>query len=562
MASQQTVTIEDAFHFHIAYDIPDMTEVTFTINIDDGHSAQDFKIVRNIVAPIFVIQPEVTMTNESQESILFMEKEGITDIHFQIANEGHFNSGPVDVQLEMLAPFVTIDSNYCILNSLEKGCSNEVVFRVNAHNSPINEAQLKTGLSVTDGVLQTTLNATLPYGCFKESFESGNFSTNGWQTGGNVPWIITDEEAHTGSYSARSGQIEADQTSELSFTRMTEEGEMSFFRKVSSHERFDLLWFRIDNEIVGYWSGDEPWAEERYPISRGVHTFKWSYQKTDMTPEGENCAWIDDICFPPAHHPIAYSGGAMTACKDENVAIDGSYAYDYQSLSWTTSGDGNFDDNGALHPIYTPGAQDKANGGTTLQLHVNGSISPLQLILTDEISLGNEIIGDNMVYIEDTPISHYSIEGQNGVNYYWQLEPEEAGIVFSHGNTADIAWNYSDDIIEANLSVAADAACSQAPLSKSIQLSLVSVSEQASSCFALYPNPTDGMVNLIVGQDLQGKSTVEVYNMLGARMTIKTFNNLTKGQSIAFDLQHCAPGLYIVRLCNDNGCWSQKVSIK
>ena len=231
-------------------------------------------------------------------------------------------------------------------------------------------------------------------------------------------------------------------------------------------------------------------------------------------------------------------------------------------MSWTTSGDGSFNNDGALHPTYTPGVQDKANGGTTLQLHVNGNVSPLQLILTNEISLGNIIIGDNRVYIEDTPISHYSIEGQEGINYIWQLEPEEAGIVFSHGNTADIIWSIKDDFTEATLSVAADAACSQAPLRKSIQLNLVSVAEQASSSFTLYPNPTDGRINLVLGQDLQGKSTVEVYNMLGARMTSKTFTHLTKGQSIAFDLQHCAPGLYIVRLCNDNGCWSQKVSIK
>ena len=85
---------------------------------------------------------------------------------------------------------------------------------------------------------------------------------------------------------------------------------------------------------------------------------------------------------------------------------------------------------------------------------------------------------------------------------------------------------------------------------------------EATSIFTLYPNPTDGRVDLIIGQDLQGKSTVEVYNMLGARMTIKTFSNLAKDQSIPFDLQHCAPGLYIIRLCNDNGFWSQKVSIK
>ena len=85
---------------------------------------------------------------------------------------------------------------------------------------------------------------------------------------------------------------------------------------------------------------------------------------------------------------------------------------------------------------------------------------------------------------------------------------------------------------------------------------------ERSASFALYPNPTEGMVNLVMGQDLQGKSVVEVYNILGHRMTSKAFQNLTKGQNFAFDLQHYAPGLYIIKLCNDEGCWSQKVSVR
>ncbi len=85
---------------------------------------------------------------------------------------------------------------------------------------------------------------------------------------------------------------------------------------------------------------------------------------------------------------------------------------------------------------------------------------------------------------------------------------------------------------------------------------------EANSIFTLYPNPTDGKVNLIIGQDLQGKSVVEVYNVLGARMMDKTFQNLTTGQSVVFDLQHCSPGIYIIRLCNDEGCWCQKLSVK
>ena len=65
-----------------------------------------------------------------------------------------------------------------------------------------------------------------------------------------------------------------------------------------------------------------------------------------------------------------------------------------------------------------------------------------------------------------------------------------------------------------------------------------------------------------MGKDLQGKSVVEVYNVLGHRMTSKTLQNLSQGQSIAIDLQHYASGLYIIKLCNDEGCWSQKVSVR
>ena len=85
---------------------------------------------------------------------------------------------------------------------------------------------------------------------------------------------------------------------------------------------------------------------------------------------------------------------------------------------------------------------------------------------------------------------------------------------------------------------------------------------ERNSSFALYPNPTDGEVRLILKQDLTGKVDFEVYDMTGTCLTNKTYQDLKEGQSIAIDLQHYAPGLYIVRLCNDKGCWSQKASIK
>ena len=296
-------------------------------------------------------------------------------------------------------------------------------------------------------------------------------------------------------------------------------------------------------------------------MPQGTHTFKWSYIKDYSVHFGQDCAWVDEINILPGHTAIAYSGGTITGCTGESVHINCNYAYDYRGVEWTTEGDGTFDDINALHPVYTPGPNDIANGGASLQLRVDNNFSPLQLILTDVIDLGNEIVGDEMINLDNT-INHYSVQKINGVEYVWQLEPAEAGFIVNHGNAIDIVWDFRHSITEATLTVTSESGCVQETLSKTIVISLVSVAEGSLSSFSLYPNPTEGKINLVVGQDFQGKSVVEVYNILGTRMMDKSFQSLTKGQSIAFDLQHYAPGLYIIKLCNDEGCWSQKVSVR
>ena len=561
IASGQTVTINNAFRFNVADGTPDMSKVTFTFHIDDGGGEKEINLVQAIAAPLFVIKPNISFMDENQRPILQLTNEGITDIQVQIANEGHFNSGPYLLRFDMQAPFITIDSTSFTFNTLEKGCTNDVVFRANAHDSQIDDAWLKANILLSDGFRVDTMNPSLPYGGFNESFDPYYFNTHDWQMSGDAPWLLTDEGFHTSEHSAKSGTITDDESSTMSITQTTKATEISFFRKVSSETNYDFLRFYIDDEDMGEWSGEIPWNEMRYPIEQGSHTFKWTYSKDYSVNMGLDCAWVDDISILPTHTPIAYSGGTMTACVDESVLIDCNYAYNYRDLEWFTEGDGNFDDISALHPIYTPGPNDLANGGTMLKLRADNILSPLQLILTDEIDLGNEINGDDMID-PDKPIGHYSIEGVNGLSYLWQLEPAEAGSIISHGNAVDIVWDFRHNLTEATLSVSADAICSQETLNKTIQISPVSFSEESLSGFSLYPNPTDGKVHLILGQDFQSKSIIEVYNMMGIRLTAKAHRNLAKGQSITIDLQHYAPCIYIIKLCNDEGCWSQKVSIR
>ena len=85
---------------------------------------------------------------------------------------------------------------------------------------------------------------------------------------------------------------------------------------------------------------------------------------------------------------------------------------------------------------------------------------------------------------------------------------------------------------------------------------------ERNSSFALYPNPTDGEVRLILKQDLTGKVNLEVFDMAGSCLTNKTFRNLREGQSIAIDLQHYASGIYVVKLHNGEGSWSEELIVR
>lgn len=80
--------------------------------------------------------------------------------------------------------------------------------------------------------------------------------------------------------------------------------------------------------------------------------------------------------------------------------------------------------------------------------------------------------------------------------------------------------------------------------------------------FDLYPNPIDEKVNLVVGETIQGKAVVEVFNLLGERIMTKNLSRLMQGETISLDLSHLVSGLYIVKISTEKGCCSKKVSVR
>ena len=69
--------------------------------------------------------------------------------------------------------------------------------------------------------------------------------------------------------------------------------------------------------------------------------------------------------FPP---PEAIAGPNDVICEFADIQLRGDTAWNHSSLLWTTTGDGTFSDDMALHPIYYLGPADSAASSVTLVL--------------------------------------------------------------------------------------------------------------------------------------------------------------------------------------------------
>lgn len=154
-------------------------------------------------------------------------------------------------------------------------------------------------MELQSGKYTTTYDYVLTVGIAVETFESGDFSFLKWEHGGEQPWFITDDEAHSGNHSARTGNIEKNQFSRLLiYADILQDGEISFWFKTSTKYHKDYFAFYIDDRKKDWWSGENDWTYVSYNFQAGSHVFEWLYGKSGAEHVGSDCAWIDDITLP------------------------------------------------------------------------------------------------------------------------------------------------------------------------------------------------------------------------------------------------------------------------
>jgi len=106
--------------------------------------------------------------------------------------------------------------------------------------------------------------------------------------------------------------------------------------------------------------------------------------------------------------PAVEAGDDGTICSNKTFTTTGDVASNYSSLLWTTSGDGTFSNNGALHTVYTPGPTDKVTPAIKLFLTAFAN-NPCQGSVTDSttlniVPLANVFAGDDFWACTDNPV--------------------------------------------------------------------------------------------------------------------------------------------------------------
>ncbi len=145
--------------------------------------------------------------------------------------------------------------------------------------------------------LSYSRNATAR-GTFRDRYEKGRLAS-AYMNMGNVKWKLTTAAKVDGSHSVRSGRISNSQSSQIGITKGFESAStITFYYKVSSEQGYDYFDFYIDSARKIHSSGNMGWRGASFAVSKGTHTFLWSYAKDYSVKSGSDAVFIDDVRMP------------------------------------------------------------------------------------------------------------------------------------------------------------------------------------------------------------------------------------------------------------------------
>ena len=303
--SNQTITTTNAFIFQIADLVPDQHVAIFQLNISDNQGN-----IWNSNINVTLNSPILNHISFTVNDLILGNGNGKLDagenleLIVEVNNTGHADAYNLTANLSSLSSYITLNSSSASLPLLNTTQSQIVSFNITVDNNTPVGTNIIFPFNINDQIYSYQTDFSEFAGEINEDYESGDFSNYSWLQG-TFPWVVDANQIYEGSYSSRSAfNLPDGEESELSiYVNVLSPGDISFYKFVSSELNFDFLKFKINGTKVGEWSGeDSVWSFVSFPVNNtGTHTFKWEYDKDGSWSDGDDCAWIDYIVFPPIY---------------------------------------------------------------------------------------------------------------------------------------------------------------------------------------------------------------------------------------------------------------------
>lgn len=376
--THETETIDNAFAITVSDDVPDQTNVTFTLTCTDGSetwtSIFDMTLNAPNFGPIATVLEEVEGNGNGHADL----GETIT-LHFIGKNTGHSLSPNTGFGVFCSAPEIVFDQNSFGVGDLAADDTFTVDFTFSIMG-------IRTATAY-ELILATYSGNYVVYDSYFvnvdseiEDFETGDFSKYDWQFEGEGGWEIVSHGAFEGNHCAHTTPMghssQADMSLDYDFAC---DNEISFYVRTSTETGYDFLNFYVDDERMGRWAGETGWTLVSYMIPQGSHHLTWSYVKDGGATGGQDCVWVDNIVLPP-----------MEVVLDINE-------------------DGPSTGSGALSIYPNP-----TNGNFNIALRQTSQVSVFNAMGQQIISL-NEVNGLQQLHLNDSGVYFVRISNGNGV---------------------------------------------------------------------------------------------------------------------------------------------------
>lgn len=457
--SETLYAINDVFSIQSAANCPDATNAPMQIIITDDQQntwISNFNLMLN--APVIVFgETSIDDTQANNNGRLDPGETILLSVPVQ--NTGHALSENGIISYASTNPLVTIQSSSTNVNSINPQATTIVDLMISADPSAPTGSIANIGLFAHFGSIINQSSIVLPVGLKIESFETGNFSAFPWIPNATNPWTVVNTGAFDGTYVAKSGPIGHSANTSISIVdTASTAGYIKFAVKVSSESGYDFLKFYVDNSEKASWSGEVDWTEVQYPVTAGVHTYKWTYNKDNIVTSGSDCGWIDKIIFPAA-------GGSATEAP---LAYMNNETLAYGSIAPNTT---------FTKEIVMVNFGNQA--------------------LTGTITVPNGFFVDS----ENVTTLNYTIPANSNQSFNIIFAPTVLG---NYNGEVTVSTN---DPSNPNLSVQITASCQN--------ISTDPVTAKVTKLYANYPNPFNPTTNIAFSLKEQANVSIDIFNVKG-----------------------------------------------